>query len=104
MDDGREWTADGRSILAPDRLAAIRRVLDEVGPVVVEHWFYYGGRSPDRRVFEDYDEFLAYLQANARPGDAVYVWDFAAACRNDNALADGKYPDAEGRVPKGGAY
>ena len=104
MDDAGEWSAEGRNILSPDRLAAIRRVLEEVGPVIVEHWSYYGSCSPDRRVFEDYDEFLEYLQANARPGDALHVWDFAGACQDDNTLADGKYPDAQGRVPKGGAY
>jgi hypothetical protein len=104
MSDGREWTADGRNILSPDRLAAIRRVLEEVGPVIVEHWFYYGGCSPDRRVFEDYDEFVEYLRANAKPGDALHVWEFSRVCRDDNTLAHGKYPDTEGRVPKGGAY
>ena len=104
MDDGPEWTADSRNILLPDRLAAIRRVLEEVGPVVVEHWFYYGGCSPARLVFEDYDEFLAYLRSNAKPGDALHVWEFSRVCRDDNTLANGKYPDAEGRVPKGGAY
>jgi hypothetical protein len=78
--------------------------LEEVGPVIVEHWFYYGSRSPDRLVFEDYDEFLEYLRANAKPGDALHVWEFPRVCRDDNTLAHGKYPDAEGRVPKGGAY
>jgi hypothetical protein len=104
MDDGNEWSVEGRNILSPDRLAAIRSVLEEVGPVIVKHWFYYGSRSPDRLVFEDYEELLEYLRANARPGDALHVWDFAQVCRDDNTLADGKYPDSHGRTPKGGAY
>lgn len=104
MSDGRDWSADGRNILSPERLVAVRRVLEEVGPVIVEHWFYYGGRSPDRLVFEDYDELLEYLQANAKPGDALHVWNFGEVCRDDNTLTNGKYPDEQGRVPKGGAY
>jgi hypothetical protein len=104
MSDGNEWTADGSNILAPDALAAIRHVLENVGPVIVEHWFYYGGRSPDRLVFEDFDELLAYLRENAKPGDALDIWNFAEVCRQDNRLIEGKYPDAQGRVPKRGAY
>lgn len=104
MDDAEEWSMEGRNILSDDRLAAIRQVLETVGPVILEHWFYYGGRSPDRLVFEDYDEFLEYLRTNARPGDSLYVWGFSQVCGDDNTLANGKYPDPEGRVPKGGAY
>ena len=47
VDDGNEWTTDGRNILSPERLAALRDVLEHAGPVIVEHWFYYGGCSPD---------------------------------------------------------
>jgi hypothetical protein len=104
MDDGREWSREGHNILSPERLAAIRHVLENVGPVIVEHWFYYGGRSPDRLVFEDCDAFMEYLRAKARPGDALFIWEFSRVCRDDNKLANGKYPDGEGRVPKGGAY
>ena len=103
-DDGNGWSADGRNILSTDRMAAIRKVLEDKGPVIVEHWFYYGSRSPDRLVFEDYDELVEYLNTKARPGDAFHVWDYADVCRDDNALADGKYPDGEGRVPARGAY
>lgn len=87
------WTTNGQS----------RGALENVGPVIVEHWFYCGSCSPERRVFEDYDEFLKYLRA-AKPGDAFHVWEFSRVCLDDNTLANGKYPDAQGRVPKGGAY
>lgn len=99
-----DWTIDGRSITSTDRLSAIRAVLENVGPVIVEHWHYYGSCAPDRVVFEDYDTLLDYLTKNAKPGDAFHVWDFAAVCQNGNTLTSGKYPDAEGRTPKGGAY
>lgn len=104
MDDRNGWTAEGRNILSPDRLATIRRVLEDKGPVIVEHWFYYGSRSPDRFVFGDFDELLHYLNTEARPGDAFHVWDFAGLCRDENTLVNGKYPDAEGRTPRRGAY
>ena len=70
MDD--EWSTDGRNILSPDRLSAIRKVL-ATGSVIVEHWFYYGSRSPDRLVFDDYDTLLEYLTANARPKSPVTI-------------------------------
>lgn len=103
-DDGNGWSTTGRNILSPDRLAAIRKVLEDKGPVIVEHWFYYGSRAPDRLVFDDYDQFVEYLKTKAGPGDALYVWDFADVCRDDNKLANGKYPDADGRVPARGSY
>ena len=103
-DDGNGWSTDGRNILSADRMAAIRKVLEDKGPVIVEHRFYYGSRAPDRLVFEDYDDLVAYLKTKAGPGDSFWVWDYDDVCRDDNPLADGKYPDAEGRVPKRGAY
>ena len=103
-DDGNGWSVEGRDILSAHRLEAIRKVLEDKGPVIVEHWFYYQGRAPDRLVFHDYEQLIQYLNKSARPGDAFYIWDFANVCRDDNALADGKYPDAEDRVPARGAY
>ena len=103
-DDGNGWSREGRNILSAERMAAIRDVLENKGPVIVEHWFYYGSRSPDRIVFEDYDQLVEYLAKKAGRGDALYVWDYAAVCRDDNTLAHGKYPDAEGRVPARGSY
>ena len=99
-----EWTADGHSITAPDVIEAIRRCLEKQGPILVEHWFYRGGSAPDRFVFDDYQAFLDYLDAKAYAGDAIHVWSFDAACRNDNQLAYGKCPDENGLVPRRGAY
>lgn len=104
IDDVNGWSADGRNILSPDRMDAVRKVLEDQGPVIVEHWFYYGARAPDRIVFDDYEQFIAYLKTMARPGDAFHIWNFADLCRDDNTLVNGKYPDAEGRVPARGAY
>ena len=103
-DDGNGWSAEGRNILGEDRMSAIRKVLEDKGPVIVEHWFYYGSRAPERIVFDDYEQFVEYLNTKARPGDAFHVWDFADLCRHDNTPVNGKYPDAEGRVPARGAY
>jgi hypothetical protein len=57
-----------------------------------------------RLVSDDYDAFVEYLKAGARPGDAFHVWDYADLCLDSNTLTDGKYPDAEGRVPARGSY
>jgi hypothetical protein len=98
------WSADGRKITSPETLDAIRRCLGDEGPIIVEHWFYRGSCAPDRAVFSDIEEFLAYLDAHASAGDAIHVWSFAAVCRADNGLVSGKCPDENGLVPTHGAY
>jgi hypothetical protein len=52
-DDGNGWSAEGRNILSAERMEAVRKVLEDKGPVIVEHWFYHGSRAPDRIVFDD---------------------------------------------------
>jgi hypothetical protein len=99
-----EWTPDGRKILTDENLKAIRATLEDEGPIIVEHWFYRGSRSPKRLVFEAVEDFLGYVENHARPGDAFHVWSYAAVCRDDNELVSGKYPDEKGEVPRKGAY
>lgn len=99
-----EWSTEGDKITEADKLAVIRTTLEDVGPIIVEHWFYRGGGAPQRQVFEDYQEFAAYLEREAWAGDSIWVWNFASVCGNENSLARGKCPDPEGKVPKGGAY
>jgi hypothetical protein len=98
-----EWGTESPSIMSSERLTAIRDVLEE-SPVIVEHWFFYGGRVPDRMVFDDYDAFDEYLRTQTCLGDAIYVWRYDALCREDNALTHGKRPDADGLTPKRGTY
>lgn len=98
-----DWNADGAKITAPETLDAIRRCLDD-SPIIVEHWFYRGSRGPDRLIFDDYDDFLEYLNTHARAGDSIHTWNFAALCLDDNELAHGKCPDDNGLVPRRGAY
>ena len=97
------WVPHGRRIDAIENLDAVRQCLER-GPVIVEHWFYYGARSPARLVFEDFEAYMEYINSHAKPGDAIHVWDFSAACRDDNAIASGKRPDSDGCTPLGGAY
>src|SRR4051812_27817519 len=40
MSEADNWSVDGRNILTADRLETIRRVLEDVGPVIVEHGHY----------------------------------------------------------------
>jgi hypothetical protein len=97
------WRHDGPNILAPEWLALIRETLEQ-SPVIVEHWFYRGSRSPERLVFDDFDRFDEYLRSRAQQGDAIYLWRFDHLCRDENVLVHGKYPDQSGLTPVGGAY
>ena len=97
-----DW-GPGPDVLAEEVLVLVARILEE-SPIIVEHRFYRGARSPDRHVFDDIDELRGYLAAHARPGDAVWMWRFDELCRTENSLARGKVPDERGRVPRGGAY
>lgn len=99
-----EWTLEDTKITEPKNLQAIRKTLNDEGPIIVEHWFYRGSSAPDRLIFDDFDLFVQYLNTMASAGDAIHVWSFAAACKNDNKLTYGKCPDDQGRVPKKGAY
>ena len=95
------WGA-GPNILDAQTLTALRSALEETA-LIVEHRFYRGSRSPERRVFDDFDELAKYLRA-ARPGDSFWIWRYDSLCRDENALVHAKRPDVDGTVPGGGAY
>lgn len=97
------WVKDGRNILSSDNLDNIRAELND-SPIIVERWFYRGGSSPDYHVFDDFDEFVAFLNAETCAGDSVYVWSVRKVCTDATAIAKGKCPDDDGMVPVGGAY
>ena len=98
-----KWGTETANVMAPERLEAILQAFEQ-SAIIVEHRFYRGSRSPDRMVFDDYGVFRQYLTANAVPGDSFWFWRWDELCRDDNALAHGKYPDTDGTVPLGGAY
>ena len=98
-----EWTVEGEKITEPERLAKIREAADR-GGIVVRHWHYRGAQCPDIRGFTDFEEFETYLRERAKPGDAFDVWSVSEICDFERALAGGKLPDADGCVPKRGAY
>lgn len=95
------WTKEGENILSEQKLAAVRKHLEDVGNIAVEHWHYYGSRAPTPLAFNDYDLFEEYLKKEVRPGDAIDVYPFP---HRSKTIAAGKFPDIEGRVPNGGAY
>ncbi|MCA9676530.1 MAG: hypothetical protein KC464_15970 [Myxococcales bacterium] len=99
-----EWTRSEPTITEPGLLAQMRRLLDEASALIVEHRVYRGAREPRRFVCTTPDELDQYLRIHARPGDSFYLWAFEDCCRDDNHVAYGKVPDADGRVPRGGAY
>jgi len=98
-----DWRSDGRNIVSPENLAAIREVLHR-GCVIVEHWLYRGTSAPTRKVFDDFDEFIEYLQTHTHGGDAIDVWSMVDLCTPENRIAEGKVPDLDGCVPRSGAY
>ncbi len=99
-----DWSNEGQKITSQELLDLIRRTIETLGPVVVEHWYYRGSSAPNRVVFDDYDDFVAYLNEQASAGDAIDVWSFVRVCTQVNQLTSGKCPDEDGLVPKGGAY
>jgi hypothetical protein len=100
-DDWRDW---GDSILAPEILRRVEKMLQVEGALLLEHRFYRGARGPEMRAFYDFDEFLEYVRDSALPGDKFYLWSANEVCREDNRMAICKCPDARGRTPKTGAY
>jgi hypothetical protein len=93
----------GASILANETLVSLRAALDET-PLIVEHRFYRGASAPVRLIFDDFGRLDEYLRTQTRIGDSVWVWRYDALCRDDNPLTQGKIPDSDGFVPKGGPY
>jgi hypothetical protein len=55
-------------------------------------------------VFEDYEDFIAYLTENARAGDKISVWSLWPFMRDTPPLAHGKCPSEDGAVPNKGPY
>ena len=99
-----EWTCDGEKISDSSKLAAIKNVLEKDGPVLVEHRFLRGARAPHTVVFNDYEDFVEYLTAEARAGDNISIWSLWPFMRDTPPLAFGKCPAEDGAVPKKGAY
>jgi hypothetical protein len=99
----RDRWGPGPSILDPRVLESLRAAL-AIAPLIVEHWYYRGGRGPKLLAFDDFEELKAHLES-ARPGDAFDVWRYDQLCRRDNMFVSGKRPDDEdGAVPAGGPY
>lgn len=99
-----EWTADGSRIDAPEKLAAIRAELETKGPVIVKHWHYRGACCPSHFVFDDFDDYEDYMRSHAQPGDAFDIWALGELLSGIGTLAEGKFPDDDGAVPRKGAY
>jgi len=97
------WSPEGENILSPQNLALLQEKFRQA-PLIVEHKSYRGMSSPSRFVFEDFEEFMDYLNAKTYAGDAIYIWDFEGLCRDDTMTMRGKCPADDSCVPRGGAY
>jgi len=101
-DHNDPWVRDRPNIFDPNRLEAVRRAVEQ-SAVILEHWYYKGGASPDRFFFYRFEDFIAYLEQHACSGDKIRVWSFDL-CTLDNVIASGICPDDDGYMPVAGAY
>lgn len=99
-----DWALDGDQITSSAQLDKIRACFAAFRILLVKHWHYRGSRAPSLFVVEDIDEFLDYLKSEAVAGDAIDVYDITESIADDRRVSFGKCPDAEGLVPKRGAY
>ncbi len=100
--EGDNWQT-GQHILEETVLSELKTFLEST-PLIIEHWFYRGSSAPDRFVVDNYDDLKEHLEKHSKPGDAFYIWRFDLMCKEENTILQAKYPDEQGRVPKGGAY
>lgn len=98
------WTVDGAKITDPQKLEAIRTTIERRGPLILEHKYYRAARGAKYFLFDDYSDFVDYLNTQPNVGDRLTAWMLCDVCRDEEAIAAGKYPDDEGRVPERGAY
>jgi hypothetical protein len=68
-----EWTQEGKKITSDVNIEIIYKTLKEEGAIIVEHRFYRGSSSPDRLIFEDFDDLTTYLNTKVRAGDSIWV-------------------------------
>jgi hypothetical protein len=98
-----EWVTNQPNIMSEESLAKVRAALDK-GYIVVEHMHFYGGRSLDKMFIEDFEDFMDYVRAKAKPGDQFVIYAIEEMFDKKLYTLKAKFPDAEGRVPVGGAY
>ena len=79
-------------------------LLEDVCPIIVEHWFYKGSRAPHRFVCDDLSVLLEYFDKHAGVGDAFHFWRFDLCCSDAAVLCHGSVPNANGELPPPGAY
>ena len=99
-----KWTSEGSIITSLENISKIKNILETIGSIIVEHWHFYGSRAPDRKIFDDFEDFIEYLEENAVASDAIDVWSMHDLCNEKNRLVEGKCPDKDGLIPKSGAY
>lgn len=89
-------------VLSAEHLDTIRRVLEDEGPIILEHYYFHEQRMLARLIFDDFNLFITYILSRARAGDAFHVWSFTAVCRSENKIASGRFPDEEDKMPEKG--
>lgn len=99
-----QWIVDSASTLDSSKIAALCDIIEEHSGLIVEHRFYRSGRAPHRFICDNPESLVEYCRSDVRPGDHLIFWQFESCCRNENIFDRTKLPNAEGKVPAGGAY
>jgi len=98
------WSITGSKITSPENLEAIRDAIENRGSIIVEHWLFCGASAPNRVVFDEFDEFVEYIQTKTSGGDCLDIWLMHEHCKPENRFLEGMVPDEDGCIPEKGAY
>jgi hypothetical protein len=79
-----EWTFDSLRVTDPEVLSRLRKTVEDVSDLVVEHRFYRAARSPFRFICSDIEQLEQYLRSEVSPGDSFFFWKFEDCCVDDN--------------------
>lgn len=63
-----------------------------------------GSRAPTRLIFDDAEALETYLRDHVAEGDSFHFCRYDECCTDGNVAFRGKVSDANGVVPRGGAY
>ncbi len=98
-----DWNESGNKITSPANLERVKDCLEKY-PIILQHWYYRGSRSPTRLLVDDFEQYVEYLKSYLSPGDIIEIWTLEFLYSEENIFLRAKFPDNKGRVPKKGAY
>jgi hypothetical protein len=102
--NSNNWTHDPSSNIASEQnKTKIRDALTK-GYIVLEHMHFGGGTGLDKLLIDEYEDFLTYIETKAKPGDQFVIYAIEDLFDRGLYLLKCKFPDDQGRTPRGGSY